>query len=286
MCWKSGIVCNIEMADKNRIIASIRSNPTDKPWSLMGVYGPPTTIGIEAFWDSVGDYVSQCKLPLVLMGDLNGTLHNNECLNYARDVNPASYSFDLRRMVLRTGLIDLGFKGPKFTWFKRNSTSLNGPCLRRARLDRALECRLTWPNAVVQHLCAVVSDHNLILLDTNGGRFYTRPQFKYEIMWEREPRVFWVVKIAWKLRTHGDPMVNMHRKIKHTKNHLSKWNITQFGMLSTQINEARTRLAEAESNTSINETTHKEAKDAQNEALAREKKLETKIKSYLAEGWG
>ncbi|KAF4361685.1 hypothetical protein G4B88_008189 [Cannabis sativa] len=230
---------------KTKLSHRLVLTPPDRPWLLIGTYGPPTTLEKEVFWDELGDFICQCTLPLIIMGDLNGTLKDNECLNYSKANNIARYSFDLRRMVLRSGLIDLGFIGTRFTWFRRNANSTTTTSLKRARLDRAMgtaDWRVNWPNAIVQHLQAAVSDHNPIMLDTNGGRKCTKPQFKYEVMWERDPRVFWVVINAWHALNHPDPMVNMYRKMKHTKDQLSKWNKFQFRKLSVQIEEARANL--------------------------------------------
>uniref|UniRef100_A0A803QR35 Reverse transcriptase domain-containing protein n=1 Tax=Cannabis sativa TaxID=3483 RepID=A0A803QR35_CANSA len=188
LCWKLGVDCNIQRADKFQIQACISSDPPDKPWILMGVYGP-----------------------LALQ---------------------------------RIGLIDLGFNGVKLTWFKKGSSSSSSPSLKRARLDRELasvDKRLAWPNAIVSHLTAASSDHNPIILDTCG-----------------------------RTQSHRDPMFNMYRKIKATKEHLHKWNKIHFRKLATQISEARARLEDIEGSQSMDEVSHDEARLALNEALARE----------------
>lgn len=193
MCWRAGVSCNIEGADKNRIIATISSDPPDRPWIFVGIYGPTSSYENESFSTEIGDFVCNSKLPFILIGDLNGTLKDNECLNYSKTSNIGCYSFDLRRMVRRTGLIDLGYRGTRFTWLKRCLGPPSGPSLKKARLDRALstvDWRIAWPNAIIQHLHSAVSDHNLILLDTLGGRHCIKPQFKYELVWERDPRAF------------------------------------------------------------------------------------------------
>uniref|UniRef100_A0A803P4U5 Reverse transcriptase domain-containing protein n=1 Tax=Cannabis sativa TaxID=3483 RepID=A0A803P4U5_CANSA len=85
-----------------------------------------------------------------------------------------------------------------------------------------------------------------------------------------DPRVFWVVKTAWMTQSHRDPMVNMYRKIKATKEHLRRWNKTHFRKLATQISEAQTRLKDIEGNQSMDQVSHDKARLALNEALARE----------------
>ncbi|KAF4368237.1 hypothetical protein F8388_022870 [Cannabis sativa] len=150
LCWKLGVDCNIQRADKFQIQACISSDPPDKPWILMGVYGPPVYAEKEGFWKEISEFVCNCTLPVLLIGDLNGTLLDSDCLNYSRASN------------------------------------------------------------ISRHLTAASSDHNPIILDTCGGRHCSKPQFKYELLWERDPRVFWVVKKAWMTQSHRDPMVNMY----------------------------------------------------------------------------
>ncbi|KAM6555615.1 hypothetical protein CsatB_002634 [Cannabis sativa] len=219
ICWRLGVDCSIQSADKNMITGIIASDPIDHPWMIIGTYGPPAYGENEAFWKNMGDFIDQCNLPIILFGDLNGTLRDRECLNYANSSSPTRYSFDLRRMVHRIGLIDLGYLGVKYTWFKKSVDPLGGSSLKRARLDRALastDWRIAWSNAVLSHLTASSSDHNPILLDTLGGKHCTKPQFKYKMMWERDQRLFWVVKRAWLETSHDHPMVNL-KEIKGTK---------------------------------------------------------------------
>uniref|UniRef100_A0A803NSM4 Reverse transcriptase domain-containing protein n=1 Tax=Cannabis sativa TaxID=3483 RepID=A0A803NSM4_CANSA len=273
LCWKLGVDCNIQDADKNKVIGIISSDPPELPWIIMGIYGPPSFGEKEEFWKKVGEYIDHCNFPLLLMGDLNGTLKDGENLNYANASNTTRYSFDLRIMVHRTGLVDLGYTGVKFTWFKKSMDPSVGSSLKRARLDRAMastDWRVDWPNAIVSHLTATSSDHNPILLDTLGGKFCTKPQFKYEMMWERDPRVFWVVKRAWIEKGHQHPMVNLYRKIKHTKDHLTKWNKEQFKKLSIQINEARETLKSIEEAKNFDEKAHSNARADLEERLRRE----------------
>ena len=82
LCWKLGLLCKIEEADKNRIIACISSNLPERPWYFIDTYGPTVPSEKEAFWLRMGDFICNSRLPLILIGDLNGTLRNHESLNY------------------------------------------------------------------------------------------------------------------------------------------------------------------------------------------------------------
>ncbi|KAF4359782.1 hypothetical protein F8388_008344 [Cannabis sativa] len=254
VCWKQGVLCKIMEADKNVLIGTIESDPPGISWNFMGIYGPPSMTGREFFWNRIGDMLANGSSPTVLLGDLNGTLADHECLYYTNQNNAARYSFDLRRMVARIGLIDLGCLGGKFTWFQKTSNSTGSNAIRRARLDRALastDWRILFPNAIVELLTVSTSDHKPILLNTDGGVRCTKAQFKYELMWGRDPRCFWVVRNAWRERLHHNPMVNLYRKLKRTRDHLQRWNKTHFKKIHQQVTEAKNDLAKIESNDQI-----------------------------------
>ncbi|KAF4355886.1 hypothetical protein G4B88_018837 [Cannabis sativa] len=134
-------------------------------------------------------------------------------------------------MIQRVGLIDLGFQGPRFTWAKGGGTSNPGGAMKRAQLDTGLaspDWRILFPNAVINHLSATGSDHRPLLLDTLGGANCKSRLFKYENMWARDPRSFWIVKEAWAKRQHSNPMLNFFRKVKATTKKLQQWNKLQF----------------------------------------------------------
>ncbi|KAF4377610.1 hypothetical protein G4B88_006890 [Cannabis sativa] len=191
LCWVKGVGCNIVSSNKFVIVGEISSDPPGIPWFLFGVYGPPRHEDKESFWLSLGDAALTMNDPLLIIGDLNGTLQDSECLNYANSSNSSRYAFDLRRMVNRVGLVDLGYQGPSFTWVKGSSRSMNTGrnYIKRARLDRGMattDWRIQFPNAIVEHLSAAVSDHRPILLDTTGGSRCRSRLFKYENMWARD----------------------------------------------------------------------------------------------------
>uniref|UniRef100_A0A803P2D8 Reverse transcriptase domain-containing protein n=1 Tax=Cannabis sativa TaxID=3483 RepID=A0A803P2D8_CANSA len=152
-----GVDCTIRDSNKNNISCVISSDLPGNPWHLLGMYGPPHGTDKEAFWLKVGDFTLNCQEPLLMIGDMNGTLKDSECVNYANQGNSSRYAFDFRRMVNRAGLVDLGFQGLGYTWSKGRNSSSQGGGVKRARLDRGLasiDWRIMFPNAIVHHLAA------------------------------------------------------------------------------------------------------------------------------------
>ncbi|KAF4392061.1 hypothetical protein F8388_004390 [Cannabis sativa] len=174
----------------NTTITSLWEDPPGEKWHLYATYGPPNGNNKEAFWNAIGDSIISSSLPTLRIGDLNGTLLDYECLNYAKQGNSSKYSFDLRRMVNRTGLVDLGFIGPIFTWSKNNRGLPVGGVMKKARLDRGLastDWRLLFPSAILNHLTASVSDHRPILLDTYRAINCKGKMFKFLSVHLRPP---------------------------------------------------------------------------------------------------
>lgn len=94
------------------------------------------------------------------------------------------------------GLIDLGLKGPSFTWHR----SVNGCHRISKRLDRALgDCdwHTKFPEASCMHLHCMYSDHNplFISLFFISPRIGPRP-FRLEVAWTSHPDYTNVVKEA------------------------------------------------------------------------------------------
>lgn len=137
-----------------------------QPWILTIVYGSPNlmlrrrlftdlslqNLGSHHQWLAVGDFNS-------VIGP--NEVSNSECFNQTRCT-------DFNEWIFREGLMDLNYRGAKFTW----SRGLNTQSYRAARLDRALgntEWLLRFPDAMIEHLPMVESDHTPLLLNTNPG---------------------------------------------------------------------------------------------------------------------
>lgn len=114
-----------------------------------------------------------------LMGDFNAITSQHEKYGGNSDLNNSSRSF--RHFLFEMGLIDLGYKGPAFTWTNRQSASDTI----FQRLDRVLVTEQwfqIYPHAYVNHIPRIRSDHAPILLRTQD-RPVAKRKFRVEAWW-------------------------------------------------------------------------------------------------------
>lgn len=114
-----------------------------------------------------------------VVGDFNAVAGQEEKWggNPAMDGNNKAF----REFLFEAGLMDMGFKGPAYTWTNKQYTSN----LIFERLDRVV-ATVSWnnmfPHAHVNHLPRIRSDHHPILLRTNE-RPLPKPNFRFENWW-------------------------------------------------------------------------------------------------------
>nr|KYP77120.1 hypothetical protein KK1_021391 [Cajanus cajan] len=93
-------------------------------------------------------------------------------------------------------LLDMGAKCLRFTWYRNQ----RGVVLAK-RLDRAV-CNVEWqamfPEAYVENLCMVYSDHCPILLRRKGSRDKAQDRpFRFQAAWATHKGFERIVREAW-----------------------------------------------------------------------------------------
>ncbi|KAL4366343.1 hypothetical protein GQ457_05G016040 [Hibiscus cannabinus] len=139
-----------------------------------------------------------------------------------------------------TGLNDLGYRGPQFTW-KRGTL--------HQRLDRCVGsdawCNL-WPSSHVLHLSRFGSDHRPILLITDNASVAPRkPLFRYLAAWQADGGFESMLSSAWK----SDNSIVHNLRVFQAK--ASKWNKDSFGHIGRRKRKLLGRIRGLEK---VNET--------------------------------
>ncbi|CAL1367787.1 unnamed protein product [Linum trigynum] len=129
---------------------------------LTAIYASPNDFERGSLWNCLRRIEKSVDGPWLLSGDFNAMSspedkHGGAPFNFAR-ARPFTDCID------DCGLVDLGFSGPKFTWFTKSSRL-------KERLDRSfcsLEWRQKFPGTMVFHLPKLKSDHRPILTCTTS----------------------------------------------------------------------------------------------------------------------
>jgi hypothetical protein len=230
-CWKPGVDIEPTSQNQNLINLLVFSDPPNLPWMLSAIYGPPYKKMKRIFWESLHQTASSFSGPWLCMGDFNEILLQVDKKGGRPFSTSSSNGFN--SLVNQQGLIDLGFSGNPYTWTNKRQNFANI----KERLDRAFsnsEWRSTFPKASVYHFPATTSDHNPIILNTNGIDSSSPKPFRFEAMWTRDGSSTQVIKDAWNCLVFGSPLYKFVKKLKVSKNDLIWWNKHCFGQLQTR----------------------------------------------------
>lgn len=132
-------------------------------WLLGLIYGDLHHVVMSYIYEHIL-YYSGLALPLCLIGDFNSILTTMD--KFGGSSRQPVHMREFKNMVQQIGLLDLGYRGPAFTW----SNNQQNNHLIMQRLDRAM-ASVAWmaqfPTSVIYHLSCFNSDHHQILLRTS-----------------------------------------------------------------------------------------------------------------------
>jgi hypothetical protein len=141
------------------------------------VYASPNPTLRTQFWSYLSNLSQTIIGPWMLIGDFNETLLPSDqrggVYNHSRTTLFSNF-------MSNCNLLDLTTTGGKFTWHRNH----NGLRILSKKLDRAIaniNWRLSFPEAFVEVLCRLHSDHNPLLLRFGGLPLARGPRpFRFE----------------------------------------------------------------------------------------------------------
>ncbi|XP_038984384.1 uncharacterized protein LOC120111405 [Phoenix dactylifera] len=149
---------------------------------------------------------------------------------------------EFREFLDASGLVDLGFAGPRFTWCNNQT----GRPRVWERLDRAIaspDWIQRFSSYQVSHLARIASDHCPLLISTASSSSYHSP-FRFEKLWLSYPQSWRIVREAWGLPVQGDAMQRVSRRLELTKRRLRRWNREVVGNIFRRLEEVEGMIAD------------------------------------------
>ncbi|XP_020599685.1 uncharacterized protein LOC110039077 [Phalaenopsis equestris] len=159
---------------------------------------------------SCGRHVKTSKTPLTKLGLCEGILIGFYLLlkgRGGRTPNPVAIS-NFNDNIQKTGLFDLGFSGPAFTWRRKNMWE---------RLDRVFANDHWIQNFLqtnINHLSLAGSDHRPLVITIGPNSSCQKSTFRYLNVWSQHKDFLQIIKDNWKNDSHPDPFIRLWQKQK------------------------------------------------------------------------
>ncbi|KAL9670653.1 hypothetical protein QQ045_008209 [Rhodiola kirilowii] len=197
MLWDGSTQVSIVSYSYNHIDVVVEDSCV---FRLTLFYGEPNVSDRILGWNLLRRLCGGRDIPWVVVGDFNEVISSSEVLGSIGRQNWQMENF--RRALEECELSDLGFSGYPFTFSNRRE----GEAEVRASIDRAVatvEWRRAFSRASVRHVQLHVSDHQLIVLDTEN-RYVLRKKkmFRFEAMWLDHPAFSELVNEFWDSTEH------------------------------------------------------------------------------------
>ncbi|CAN1139259.1 Putative ribonuclease H protein At1g65750 [Linum perenne] len=231
--WRPSDVKLVRIASNSQYIHLQGACGACDSFFLTIVYGKTSVGEREALWAGLRNAAQAVTGPWLVAGDFNALLSSQD----KRGGNP----FCLRKhqpfidVVADCGLMDAGFKGPRFTW-KWGSVL--------ERLDRALinaDWMITFPKFSVQHLVKVKSDHRPLLLIMNERSINPLPRpFRFLAAWHSHADFGRLLNEKW------ERGVDLPFQLANITPVLQKWNKETFGNIMSRKKELIDELQRVE----------------------------------------
>ncbi|KAF7820595.1 reverse transcriptase [Senna tora] len=243
--WSSEVKLEVLFASKNVIHVFVKEGWGSFSGFISFVYGPPVDKDKERFWN----FMRQLQPPgghcWICLGDLNELVGQSEKLGGR--INSSRRFFNLQSFLFDCELIDMGFKGVRFTW---SNGQLDWRHVKE-RLDRAVcnfSFRSKFQKAQVIHLDRVGSDHCPLLLCLEYCETRTPRSFKFEMNWCEHPGLLEVVDKVWQPFVEADNCMPdfLVDNLDAVRVALTKWSKTEFPNNAKQIEKLLKELNEGD----------------------------------------
>ncbi|XP_074315625.1 uncharacterized protein LOC141651829 [Silene latifolia] len=219
--WRKESKMSLVKACNNYIILLVEKY-NGRLWYLVLFYGAPSVSLRASVFEDLEQWLVTCQLPFLIIGDFNQVGY--ACDKLSSSQRPIAGAEDFNLWTIRNELVDIPFKGPRFTWCNNRK----GDKRVYERLDKALGSKdwlSLFPDTGIKHYPIQISDHapievDLNLINTKGSRPFKLDAWAlgFEDCLER-------VRIAWTAVDSGSPAFRVARKLARVRGSVKKWTL-------------------------------------------------------------
>ncbi|XP_049348976.1 uncharacterized protein LOC125813531 [Solanum verrucosum] len=240
--WSNAITGNIRENSEQHITGDFKHSDLTEGFMVSFIYAKCKEHMRRPLWDSLLQYAS-LDIPWCTIGDFNVITNIEEKLGgMPYNMNK---SFEFIGVIEACGLTDLGFTGIPFTWCNQRTAQARV----WKRLDRSM-VNDKWleimPQTTIEHLSSVGSDHNPLLMELVRKNENHIKYFKFLHCWVDNVNFMETARKCWDTDVTGDPMWQLHQKMKRLTHTLSNWSKNEYGDIYAKVKEFEETIKKAE----------------------------------------
>ncbi|XP_074305500.1 uncharacterized protein LOC141640715 [Silene latifolia] len=221
--WRSPF--DIECIAKSPNYVILRINEcSSKFWYFCCVNGAPEKANRMDVWLDLEEHISRLDSYFVMLGDFNQIEFKEDKIGGSSGTPFGAQAFS--EWMVRNSLMELAYKGPKFTWCNNRK----GKARIYERLDKGLVSSnwlLHFPNTGIKHLPIQGSDHAPIIMDTEFFGKGRKRSLKMEAWSFAYTECFDLVKKEWSITDNGSFSYKLMKKLKRIRFTIINWTVNK-----------------------------------------------------------
>ncbi|XP_038708505.1 uncharacterized protein LOC120003559 [Tripterygium wilfordii] len=181
LLWKEEIDITVHSYSLRHIHVTIKEGSGSLPWNITFFYGHPDVSKRKCSWDLLRFLSNTIHNQWLCVGDFNAISNGGEKVGGSD--RGGTMMNDFNDALSDSKLVDLGFKGNKYTWSNRRKSPES---FIKERLDRSLASLgwlQRWGTYHVEYLTTISSDHSCMYVcwdDRSLRRSALTRRFRYE----------------------------------------------------------------------------------------------------------
>ena len=242
VCTTAQFSINILKDDEQFLHCEIKDFGTNSSFYATVVYAKCTIRERRDLWAGINNFFVPPHTPWCVGGDFNIVTSVNEREGGGGNPPDLSAMSDFNACIMQSGLKDLGFSGPPFTWERPDGM--------KQRLDRILfnsSWETSFQRTVTIHgVHTKVSDHRPIFTETFLTEEFKKGPFKFQNMWLLHSSFLSEVNKNWNIPARTFGLKKLKEKLFRLKQFLIFWNKHTFGNIFQNLIQLESDIAQVE----------------------------------------
>ncbi|KAL0907860.1 hypothetical protein M5K25_022306 [Dendrobium thyrsiflorum] len=245
--WNTSKVSFKVLGEMDQCILGSLEDVSGNYFMIATIYACTNYVGRRALWFFLQQHCLNLKLPLVVGGDFNCVLNQED----KKGGKPFAFNSSVQELLncmVTCDLKETRFSGPRFTW-TNNKVGAGKIWVRHDRFLVNSFAMQLLPLVLTYHLVRVASDHAPILLYLLDHAPLAKPLIRLEDTWVSYHQSWRIIKAKWFTEVQGTAAEILNKKCRKSLRALFFWSKNELKELNDtklQLEKSFLQLQQAE----------------------------------------